>query len=146
MIKKTMVSAAVLSAGLSLVAVPAAHADDASVQARGTSGSVNTRDSGVPDGSGFFWHDGNGAQPKNKSVIMVRDNRKDGQWVRITLLRIKKPYNQIITTLENKSDKKMNRKYKVVKVKDGTKVRLRVCLTSPEGEKTPSCKSKDFIA
>ncbi|MFI0452853.1 hypothetical protein [Actinomadura sp. 6N118] len=146
MIQKTVISASLMTCALSLVAVPAAHADDAAAQARGTSGSVNTRDSGVPDGSGFFWHNGNGAQPKHKSVIMVRDNRKDGQWVRITLLRIKKPYNEIITSLENKSDKKMNKKYKVVKVKDGTRVRLRVCLTNREGEKTPSCKHKDFTA
>ncbi|MFD0685647.1 hypothetical protein [Actinomadura fibrosa] len=120
---------------------------DIGVLARGTTGSVSTKDKGIKGGTGLFWHDGNGAQPKNKSVIGVRDNQgDDGKWVWIELTKVRKGPDLIIASMENKSGKSRNVKTKVVKVKDGSKVVLKVCLSTKEGLLDSTCNKKTFIA
>ncbi|MFF3684510.1 hypothetical protein [Streptomyces sp. NPDC002187] len=116
----------------------------ASAEARGTSGSVTTTDSGIAGGTGFFWYDGNGAQPANKSVIGARDNQADGKgvWVRVSWAR--SPYAAIVMDTNGASNGVVT---KVVTIPDGTPVTLEVCLRDSDASPTLRyCNSRDFVA
>ncbi|MFB4296650.1 hypothetical protein [Actinomadura sp. NTSP31] len=147
--KRLAVSAMIvpMALGVPALSATAAHAGEISALAHGTSGSVNTRDSGPKGGTGLFWYDGNGAQPKNKSVIAARDNQGgDHKWVYVELDLIRNGPDLVLATMENKSGKSRNIQYKVVSVKDGSPVRLTVCLSDRNGLIEPYCNSKNFVA
>jgi hypothetical protein len=142
-LRSLFTAAAISAVTVSPFLATPATADEAATRARGTSGSVVTGDRN-PGGKGLFWHDGNGAQPKNRSVIGVRDVQEDGYGVLVEVAYKDGKYYKIAGKVRDLNGAGPEIEHKVVKIPDGRKVRLTVCLNHPEG--SWQCRTKYFVA